>query len=425
MACGNNKVSRDGLRTQPTEPAPPAPVNAGQRSREAAQQSHARAEAEMSSATLDVHRSTSSTDVNHAVSRAKNALDAARRAGVPRDQLRALERAFDKLKTDARDRSGQIDTDLHHRHQIAAWSRPDRLSPKALGLPVVAIGTPPTPPRPERPLPLLRTVDPGYSPATPRPPRPKHPRNDNTRRPQAVDSRVSAAQDAARRCDDLSMEDLTQAMKDAHRTLAALRRAGAPDKDIAALAEVAKIIQRAEAKRRAIPGPASGDREGTAAPQILAFAESGQTGSNPQLNQTLPASAVVVDGKAVYESDDLGRVVRAQTVLDQLAVSTRRNPYQQSKAGGSSRLPTDDGGHIFATMFGGTGEAINIQAMDFEINRGLYLDLERTWRRQIEGGGQVHVEVNFDFEGESRRPTQFEVVFHFGDGDVVRVPFYQ
>ncbi|MGB3887079.1 DNA/RNA non-specific endonuclease, partial [Gordonia sp. (in: high G+C Gram-positive bacteria)] len=61
-------------------------------------------------------------------------------------------------------------------------------------------------------------------------------------------------------------------------------------------------------------------------------------------------------GRFIYETDALARVVRATGKIDQL-ITAARNTYQQRIAGGKFRLPTDDGGHLFATMFGGPGEA--------------------------------------------------------------------
>ena len=160
--------------------------------------------------------------------------------------------------------------------------------------------------------------------------------------------------------------------------------------------------------------------------QQVVYAEAGQKGAwNPSLKAGQPDTAVVVDNRTVFETDHLGRTVRAVIVLDQLAADTDRNAGQQRKAGGVDRLATDDGGHIFATLFGGVGEGINIQAMDLSTNRGAYQQLERLWAQQIEDGGLVHVEVAFHFAGDSRRPDQFDVTFDLGDGNTVSIPFYQ
>lgn len=160
--------------------------------------------------------------------------------------------------------------------------------------------------------------------------------------------------------------------------------------------------------------------------QQVVHAEAGRKGAwSPDLEAALPNSSIVVDNRAVFETDHLGRTVRAVTVLDQLAAGTDRNAGQQRAAGGADRLATDDGGHIFATLFGGLGESINVQAMDLSINRGAYRQLERLWAQQVEDGGVVHVEVSFRFSGDSRRPDEFDVTFNLDNGDAVSIPFYQ
>ena len=159
-------------------------------------------------------------------------------------------------------------------------------------------------------------------------------------------------------------------------------------------------------------------------PRVIQVESGGGGGSNLDMAGSVP-DATVVDNRPIYETDALNRTVRAVTVLDHLAADTPRSGLHQRAAGGDDRLDTDDGGHIFATLFGGVKTGINIQAMDFAINRGAYRALEILWAQQIDAGGQVRVEVSFHFVGDSRRPDQFEVTFDLGDGDTVAVPFYQ
>jgi hypothetical protein len=122
--------------------------------------------------------------------------------------------------------------------------------------------------------------------------------------------------------------------------------------------------------------------------QHIAHAEAGRKGSwDPDRKAGRPNTAVVVDNRAVFEMDHLGRTVRATTVLDQLAPDSERNKEQQQVVGGTDRLATDDGGHIFATLFGGLGEGINIQPMDFPINRGAYQTLETLWSSRLRAAG--------------------------------------
>lgn len=209
------------------------------------------------------------------------------------------------------------------------------------------------------------------------------------------------------------------ALRSLERQVDELRRdAAAKQHDIAARLHHESALH-ARITTASFPDPLSPMQLGVAPKVVRASAR------DPDLETGPPDAALVVDSHAVFEFDHIGRTVRAVTVLDQLAVKTERNKGHQVAAGGADRLATDDGGHIFATLFGGLGEGINIQPMDFSINRGKYRELERLWARHIEQGGLVNVEVVFHFTGESRRPDQFDVTFDLGDGESVSIPFYQ
>lgn len=259
-----------------------------------------------------------------------------------------------------------------------------------------------------------------------------------------ADRQVGQAQQAVKQA--ATTTALRSAVENAEQALNAARRGGGDSNAKSALRalerQVDQLRREAGRKQRDLEGREQYEREQHAraaavaldhlapmnlgvVPQVI-HAEAGGKGAwSPELTTAAANAAVVVDNRAVFETDALGRTVRATTVLDQLAPTTDRSGTQQRAAGGADRLSTDDGGHIFATMFGGLGEGINIQAMDLSINRGAYLELEKLWAEQIAQGGQVHVEVTFHFDGDSRRPHQFEVTFDVGDGDTVTLPFYQ
>ncbi len=100
-----------------------------------------------------------------------------------------------------------------------------------------------------------------------------------------------------------------------------------------------------------------------------------------------------------YELDELGRTTRVsgELRLDE----AMRNPDAQLEAGWSDRLQSDDGGHLIAAEFGGSGEWINLVAMDAETNRwGEYRDLEQELRHHLESGRQVYYENNIIWDGE-------------------------
>lgn len=49
-----------------------------------------------------------------------------------------------------------------------------------------------------------------------------------------------------------------------------------------------------------------------------------------------------------------------------------RDKRAQLLAGGSDRLPSDHGGHLIASMFGGSGKLDNLVAMDGNVNQSAF-----------------------------------------------------
>lgn len=61
-----------------------------------------------------------------------------------------------------------------------------------------------------------------------------------------------------------------------------------------------------------------------------------------------------VDGNGYkYTTDDIGRINNTSGELN--LGQGDRNPYAQRTVGGTDRLTTDDGGHMIASQFNGSG----------------------------------------------------------------------
>lgn len=60
-----------------------------------------------------------------------------------------------------------------------------------------------------------------------------------------------------------------------------------------------------------------------------------------------------------------------------------RNQYAQRTVGGVDRLDTDDGGHLIANIFKGSGEIDNLVPMNATLNRSEYKTLENTWKNAL------------------------------------------
>ena len=122
---------------------------------------------------------------------------------------------------------------------------------------------------------------------------------------------------------------------------------------------------------------------------------------------------------------DSARVVHAEGNLDQVVKELEdrsRHGGQQTSAGGADRLDVDHGGHIFATLFGGPGEGINLTAQWSKVNLGAYKALENQWAAAIDSGKSVRVEVNLSYP-EGLRPSRYDVEYQIDGGPLRQVRF--
>lgn len=110
-----------------------------------------------------------------------------------------------------------------------------------------------------------------------------------------------------------------------------------------------------------------------------------------------------------YETDSLGRIIKAKTTMGLKLKKAARNHKAQTSAGGKWRLEGDHGGHLFASIFNGSGELDNIVAMNGNLNQSVYRKLENKWKRALEQGQRVDVDIELVYEGESLRPSGFNI----------------
>ena len=123
---------------------------------------------------------------------------------------------------------------------------------------------------------------------------------------------------------------------------------------------------------------------------------------NDGLNASLkPGAVYLLDNGHAYMTDALGRVSKAEGLLD--VAKMDRNAYQQlmaGKVGGEGY----EGGHLLATLFGGAGEKINLIPQLSTVNRVEFRAMERTWADAIRAGKEVRVEVSPIYSGSSKVP---------------------
>lgn len=108
-----------------------------------------------------------------------------------------------------------------------------------------------------------------------------------------------------------------------------------------------------------------------------------------------------------YHTDGDGRVVEASGHLE--LKTSDRNSYQQEHAGRGDRLPTDQGGHLIATIFHGPGDRLNLVPMNGNLNVGAWKKMENSFAEALKAGKSVDVDIQVAYSGESQRPTHFVV----------------
>ncbi|TYQ14651.1 UNVERIFIED_CONTAM: DNA/RNA non-specific endonuclease [Acetivibrio alkalicellulosi] len=115
-----------------------------------------------------------------------------------------------------------------------------------------------------------------------------------------------------------------------------------------------------------------------------------------------------------YKTDDKGRIksVEGQLVLEE----AKRNKYHQRIVGGEDRLETDEGGHLIASIFKGSGDIDNLVPMDANLNKGEWKKIENDWAEALKEEPPKEVKVNITpiYEGDSQRPTKFEIEYQIG-----------
>jgi hypothetical protein len=117
--------------------------------------------------------------------------------------------------------------------------------------------------------------------------------------------------------------------------------------------------------------------------------------------QLTPNATYLLDNGHAYVTDNAGRMIRADGVLD--VNKADRITWQQAAAGHADGEGCD-GGHLIATLFGGAGERINLVPQLATVNRGEFREMERQWARAVLEGKKVTVEVTPVYSASSSVP---------------------
>ncbi|MER1246572.1 MULTISPECIES: T7SS effector LXG polymorphic toxin [Bacillus] len=122
-----------------------------------------------------------------------------------------------------------------------------------------------------------------------------------------------------------------------------------------------------------------------------------------------------------YKTDHKGRITNVSGKLNLGAA--KRNKYAQRIVGREDRLKTDEGGHLIASIFEGSGKLDNLVPMDGNLNKGEWKKLENMWSQELGNGKTVEVEIHPVYKGDSQRPTSFDIDYRIDNEDWVFVEF--
>ncbi len=148
------------------------------------------------------------------------------------------------------------------------------------------------------------------------------------------------------------------------------------------------------------------------------FMDGNQYTKVDRLKTLKPDITYQTPGGHLYKTDSLGRINSVEGSLE--SVTASRSTYSQRVAGRGDRLPTDDGGHLIASQFNGSGGLDNLVPMDSTLNRagGDWYKMEQEWAEALADGSTVDVNIQVIYEGASQRPKEFVVKYTI-DGDVI------
>lgn len=136
-----------------------------------------------------------------------------------------------------------------------------------------------------------------------------------------------------------------------------------------------------------------------------------------------PNVKYVING-AEYITDDAGRIIGSKAKLPLANVSSpifRDTNVQRQMASLKGSLQGDNAGHIIGNQFGGSSNMVNLVPMKEKINKGTYKQIENEWRRAINLGKEVKIEIKLKYPTHPKdceRPDWFEVIYEI-DGKKV------
>ncbi|WP_280516138.1 T7SS effector LXG polymorphic toxin [Bacillus sp. NTK034] len=116
----------------------------------------------------------------------------------------------------------------------------------------------------------------------------------------------------------------------------------------------------------------------------------------------------------LYKTDESGRLTEFNAGDLKLTERDNRLPHKSNTPG---KEPGDHAGHLAADRFGGSPDLDNLVSQSSSVNLSKYKKLENQWAKAIEEGKDVSVNVKINYEGNSLRPSGFDIEYEI-DGRI-------
>jgi len=118
--------------------------------------------------------------------------------------------------------------------------------------------------------------------------------------------------------------------------------------------------------------------------------------------------------KYLYTADDAGKIIRAQADDLKLKTHEGRLNHDPNTPG---KMPDDHAGHLFADLFGGDPTLKNLVSQASNVNLSAFKTIENTWKKAVNAGKKVEVDIKVIYDDGAVRPSSFDVTYKI-DGKV-------
>ncbi|MBO5151630.1 MAG: DNA/RNA non-specific endonuclease [Oscillospiraceae bacterium] len=147
----------------------------------------------------------------------------------------------------------------------------------------------------------------------------------------------------------------------------------------------------------------------------ILVAKGEQFDENGQLKPNIMYKTDDGEGRSyIYTTDDNSRIIKVSVENLEIKNREERLPHDINTP---EKKDTDHAGHIIGDQFGGSPKLDNLVSQDAKLNMTEWKAMENTWAEAIKDGKQVSVDIKINYDGDSKRPSSFDVSYSI-DGEM-------